>query len=308
MGLLVCDLFSKPKEDPLLEACLVRDSAHIIPGSMGIHVKKIQISLNALSQGRGRENFNLKVDGIYGPKTAAAVKAYKNAASRRILQPFQTTADNIVGKRTIKSLDDEMSILEEEGPGGSDFVSTTKAGSPHDHSKCPTRPRYSGILLDGHSAHHGTPINPKGGVVRGVEDQRKICIFGEGEVDYLGFEDYSTDSNFLRGRPFSLDPPPPRGHGLPDGCASDICLRSAPINAQTQREIRRIARPLAKGGCRFTYAEGNVEIEQNKAFLLGLGTVIEHVVIFQPSDLPDRPGDEPGSNSMQVLVIEIVKF
>ena len=130
MGLLVCKLFTEPQEVPELERCLVSDPDHITQGSQGDHVTKIQIALNRLSKGPGRENFNLKEDGIYGPKTAAAVKAYKNAPQRRILQSFQTTADDIVGKRTIKSLDDEMDILENELPVADRFVSTTVEGSP----------------------------------------------------------------------------------------------------------------------------------------------------------------------------------
>src|SRR5437588_5742748 len=130
MGLLRSQLFSKPLEDSKLEACLVRDVAHITPGARGEHVKKIQTALNQLS------NALLKIDGLYGPKTAAAVKAYKNAPSRRILQPTQTTADDIVGKRTIVSLDREMEVFENELPQ-SDLVSVTDGGAPHDHSTCP---------------------------------------------------------------------------------------------------------------------------------------------------------------------------
>jgi peptidoglycan hydrolase-like protein with peptidoglycan-binding domain len=88
--------------DPRLEACLISDPAHITPGSRGEHVAKIQLALNTL------DNAGLKFDGIYGPATAQAVMNYKNDPSRRILQPFQTTADNIVGKRSIASLDREM--------------------------------------------------------------------------------------------------------------------------------------------------------------------------------------------------------
>ena len=42
----------------------------------------------------GRENVNLKEDGIYGPRTAAAVKQYKykDLPARRILQRLACTA------------------------------------------------------------------------------------------------------------------------------------------------------------------------------------------------------------------------
>ena len=119
MGLLKCQLFQTPQAvRDRLERCLVNDSDHITQGSTGEHVRKIQIALNRLSKGPGRENFNLKENAIHSPETAAAVKKYKDAPNRRILQPWQTSADNIVGKRTIKSLDDEMEILEHGSSSG----------------------------------------------------------------------------------------------------------------------------------------------------------------------------------------------
>jgi peptidoglycan hydrolase-like protein with peptidoglycan-binding domain len=80
------------KGDRLLEACLISDPAHIKPGSRGDHVVKIQLALNQL------DDVELVFDGIYGSATAQAVMDYKNKAGRRILQPSQKTADNIVGK------------------------------------------------------------------------------------------------------------------------------------------------------------------------------------------------------------------
>lgn len=102
--------------DPKLEACLVSDPAHVTPGSRGDHVKKIQIALNQLS------NAGLDEDGIYGPATSKAVTDYKNHPSRRILQPYQTTADEIVGKRTIASLDSELLAKESAPSGAFDIV------------------------------------------------------------------------------------------------------------------------------------------------------------------------------------------
>ena len=142
-----------------LEACLVDDEAHVVEGASGDHVTKIQIALNRLSE--GRENFGLQVDGVYGPSTGDAVATYKNAPQRRILQPGQTTADRIVGKRTIASLDAEMDVLENEAPPGSDLISLS-AGGPHDHSTCPTPPRVTGSLFLGHADHKGTPSIRKG--------------------------------------------------------------------------------------------------------------------------------------------------
>src|SRR5260370_26764500 len=95
--------------DPRLEACLVSDPAHITPGSRGDHVARIQLALNQL------DDAELAFDGIYGLATAQAVTDYKNDPARRILQPSQKTADNIVGKRTIASLDSEMLAAEQAG-------------------------------------------------------------------------------------------------------------------------------------------------------------------------------------------------
>src|SRR5215469_6889493 len=214
MGLLKCQLFQSPEAvRGRLERCLLNDSDHIVQGSRGEHVKTIQTALNRLSAGTGKE-IQLKIDGWYGPKTATAVKDYKNAPSRRILQPWQKTADDIVGKRTIKSLDDEMDVLENELPLFGGYISPTNRGAPHDHTKCPTPPRVTGDLVDGHASHLGTPINPK-------RFGRTINIYGEGETDYLRFIDFATEPQFAIGRPLTTS--------LPGQCASDICMRSAPI-------------------------------------------------------------------------------
>ena len=241
--------------DSQLEDCLVKDSAHITPGSRGDHVKKIQIALNQLSDGQ----VFLIIDGKYGPKTAAAVKAYKNAPNRKIHQPWQTTADDIVGKRTIKSLDDEMEIFENERRGEDRFVSTTMAGAPHDHSTCPPDAPGSKILVN----HFGTPVNPKGG-------GRRINLGGEGETKYLEFEDFLPN-------PFPLGPVRPLTSTLPDHCASDICLRDAPImkdgsEEKGKREILRLAQP----GCRLTFCG---DVPRFRQSLLSLGMVIEHIVM-----------------------------
>lgn len=98
------------KDDPLLVACLERDSAHIGPGAAGDHVRKIQTALTRI------ESANLTPEmGNYGGLTTVAVKKYKDSPKRRLLQAWQTKADEFVGKRTIKFLDDEMFKLE-KGP------------------------------------------------------------------------------------------------------------------------------------------------------------------------------------------------
>jgi hypothetical protein len=99
------------KGDPRLEACLVDDAAHIKlkkppePLESGSHVAKIQqalIRLDGLKIDRGE-----LASKTYGPSTAAAVLKYKQ--KRHIINfSYETQEDNIVGKMTIKSLDDEL--------------------------------------------------------------------------------------------------------------------------------------------------------------------------------------------------------
>jgi hypothetical protein len=282
MGLLQCQLFQEPPEvHDRLERCLLNDADHITPGSIGDHVKKIQIALNQLSVGPGRDNLELIEDGVYGPLTAAAVKQYKNAPSRRILQPSQTSADDIVGKRTIKSLDDEMDILENEVPTQADpFISTTLGGPAHAHNACPTfRNNGQQQLVE----HFGTPINPQGvGPFTAFFSARqlrprRINLGGEGETKYLGFEDFLPN-------PFSQGPPRPLTRTLPDHCATDICLRDAPILKDAspekgKQEILRIAVP----GCRLTFCG---DLPQFRGILLTMGQIIHRIVVPDPRFSP----------------------
>jgi peptidoglycan hydrolase-like protein with peptidoglycan-binding domain len=88
-----------------LNACLVKDAAHVVPGDVGAHVADIQLALNIID---GLEIVETeRTTGTYGPSTVAAVLAYKK--KRKIInRAYQTTEDNIVGKMTIASLDREM--------------------------------------------------------------------------------------------------------------------------------------------------------------------------------------------------------
>jgi peptidoglycan hydrolase-like protein with peptidoglycan-binding domain len=88
-----------------LNACAVHDSAHIKEGAKGDAVAKIQAALidldNAVIANRELSSKS------YGQSTATAVLAYKR--KRKIINPaYQTQADNIVGKMTIKALDEEL--------------------------------------------------------------------------------------------------------------------------------------------------------------------------------------------------------
>jgi hypothetical protein len=102
------------KGDPALEACLVSDPAHVVPGASGPHVGKIQSALITLGEA--------VIDAAdisamhYGTSTAKAVLAYKT--KRGIInKSYQTQADNIVGKMTIAALDREVASHEQPSPG-----------------------------------------------------------------------------------------------------------------------------------------------------------------------------------------------
>lgn len=273
MGVLSSQLFTNPPNDRL-ERCAKNNSDHIASGSTGDHVKCIQIALNQLSK------VFLKIDGIYGPRTAAAVVAFKEAQAPPLRQTWQSVADNIVGIGTVKALDKQMRDLESApSPKFSRLVSPTRNGAAHDHRRCPR-------LEAG--AHEATPINPLG-------FKRKINIWGDGETDYLGFEDYAIDPRFptngkglLKFTWESLE----RG-GIEDHTVSDIFMRSSPVYddndlkagrikpRSTTAEILRIALP----GCRFTYSGTIENINLYLPKVLRLGVVMETAYVDGNGDL-----------------------
>lgn len=93
--------------DSKLEAAALTDPAHILPGTRGTHVGKIQQALIEI------DSAAITPDGVYGKGTAAAVSAFK--AKRQILN-FAAKIDDIVGKKTIAALDSEM-LAKERGAG-----------------------------------------------------------------------------------------------------------------------------------------------------------------------------------------------
>lgn len=97
------------KGDAALEACLIRDAAHITPGAVGAHVGKIHKALMQV------DNLSITPGEVsaktYGPSTSAAVLDFKKRRSI-INRAYQTQADNIVGKMTIDALDTEMLGIE----------------------------------------------------------------------------------------------------------------------------------------------------------------------------------------------------
>jgi Putative peptidoglycan binding domain len=94
--------------DQQLLAAATRDAGHIIPGARGPHVGKIQEALNRL------DGAKLTVDSQYGPKTAAAVAAFK---TKRNILNTAGKIDNIVGIKTMAALDSEV-LAKERGGGG----------------------------------------------------------------------------------------------------------------------------------------------------------------------------------------------
>jgi len=92
--------------DPRLEACAVSDSSHVMPGATGAFVGKIQQALIRLGAGAISADELSKMR--YGPSTASSVRSFKTA--RRILN-YAGRIDDIVGKKTIAALDQELASL-----------------------------------------------------------------------------------------------------------------------------------------------------------------------------------------------------
>ena len=284
MGVLTCKLFTKPPNDKL-ERCALKDADHITPGSVGEHVQRIQVALDLLM------DIFLVPDGKYGPKTAAAVVAFKEAQSPPLRQPYQSIADNIVGIRTIKALDQQMFKFENTPPPPDRFVSETDYGAPHNHNLCV--PFLDADLgPDGLISHRGTPVNP-------LHSGRMVCIGGANEVKYLGFENFVPDpkrdpdmlAQWVSGRQLTSS--------LPDHSVSDICFRSTPIDKFMKTELKRIA----MRGCRLTYASNMLTVASLYPFFFSLGPQIQFVAIPNPKH-PD-PLDNPLVWSLNVVVISM---
>jgi hypothetical protein len=95
--------------DAKLEAAATSHPAHIVPGARGPHVKKIQGALITLDEAKIATPE--LAAALYGTTTANAVLAYKKKRSV-INKNYQSSADNIVGIMTMKSMDDELVALE----------------------------------------------------------------------------------------------------------------------------------------------------------------------------------------------------
>jgi hypothetical protein len=289
MGLLTCKLFTVPPSNEL-ERCAVFDAEHIPPGSRGDHVERIQTALTKLLK------VFLEIDGKYGPRTAEAVQQFKEAQAPPLRQPFQATADNIVGIRTIKALDEQMAELENRLPPLPGLLSLTHEGAPHEHrqgAKC--APFFDSDDFQGRVSHLATPINP-------LRAGKMICIGGTHDVTYLGFEDcvpdpkldLSMSANQVLGRTKTSE--------IKSHTCSDICFRSAPVDQFMRRvELKRLGMP----GCRLTVAQASPFNGTDMAFFLSLGTPL------QIGKVPPPPGDPKAKNvdsDFHVIVISMRFF
>jgi hypothetical protein len=94
-----------------LQDCLLHDNSHVQFGDRGDYVHIIQLAVMAV------EPVSISKDELnsqhYGKTTQDAVLKYKTR--RNIVNAtYQKNADAIVGKMTIKALDDELVKREEE--------------------------------------------------------------------------------------------------------------------------------------------------------------------------------------------------
>ena len=136
-------------DNAALQSCLVSNAAHIAPGARGEHVTLIQSALVRL---RVLDPIDAAGEaGVYGPKTTAAVLAYKRAF-RIINRSYQTQADNIVGKMTIASLDHAIWMLD----GGASGVRRTSLPGLHPASPPATAESFG-------PGGKGSPAKPKPG-------------------------------------------------------------------------------------------------------------------------------------------------
>ena len=99
------------KGDAKLQRCLVSPQDHVIPGSRGPHVGKIQQALIML----GVAVIDPKeiADTFYGQTTIRSVLAFKGPPRNIINKTYQDTPDNIVGQMTIEALDKELRKFDE---------------------------------------------------------------------------------------------------------------------------------------------------------------------------------------------------
>jgi hypothetical protein len=107
VGVLRSDEF---KDDPELDACATKPSAHLQVGSHpGPHISKIQLALERLRPSGPAISATEKSAMAYGATTAAAVLHYKRTHVPPIVNStYQSAPDPIVGQMTIRAMDDDL--------------------------------------------------------------------------------------------------------------------------------------------------------------------------------------------------------
>lgn len=103
-----------PEVQRRLDACLNIDPMHFLPGTSGPHIELVQMAL-----GQVRELLDKRIPeitdkrGFYGASTTRAVHVYKE--TRDIVIPGRKL-DDIVGRRTLSFLDDDLVEIEGTRP------------------------------------------------------------------------------------------------------------------------------------------------------------------------------------------------
>lgn len=141
-------LFSGNKK---LQACLTSDAAHVTPGARGEHVALIQ---SALVRFRFLKIEDARAEAkFYGALTTAAVLAYKREF-KIINRNYQTSADKIVGKMTIASLDHGILVLDDMIGG----PRLTPPPGPHPKSPTPGVPNPAPVTAKSLTAAPAPPV------------------------------------------------------------------------------------------------------------------------------------------------------
>jgi hypothetical protein len=104
---------SDPNVRDRLNKALESDPDHIVPGSSGDHVAKIQVALSRL--GKVQINQDEIDQKFYGATTSKAVEAFKSGCKPPLLN-FKNQIDSIVGKKTTRELDRQMKDFENHNP------------------------------------------------------------------------------------------------------------------------------------------------------------------------------------------------
>ena len=122
--------------DQRLQAAAQDNAAHVLPGTVGLHVGRIQRALFLLDDALIAPQ-ELR-HAQYGQTTARAVLAYKRARSI-VNHAYQNVADDIVGVMTMAALDAELCRRE---------LATTKSRGCSDCAGAGGRSAYRGVRFD----------------------------------------------------------------------------------------------------------------------------------------------------------------